>query len=58
MKEDIFLILPTQLFKDIKILKDYNKIYLVEEEYYFNSKFHKLKLLLLPPINNKSVTKS
>lgn len=46
MKEDIFLILPTQLFKDIKILKDYSKIYLVEEEYYFNSKFHKLKLLL------------
>jgi len=43
---NIFIILPTQLFKDIKILKDYDKIYLIEEEYYFNPKFHKLKLLL------------
>ena len=43
---NIFLILPTQLFKDIKILKNYDIIYLVEEDYYFNPKFHKLKLVL------------
>ena len=42
----IFLILPTQLFKDIKILKNYDKVYLVEEDYYINPKFHKQKLLL------------
>lgn len=41
-----FLILPTQLFKDIKILKDYDIIYLLEDKYYLNSKFHKQKLLL------------
>jgi deoxyribodipyrimidine photolyase-related protein len=41
-----FLILPTQLFKDIKILKDYDIIYLIEDTYYLNSKFHKQKLLL------------
>lgn len=41
-----FLILPTQLFKDIKILKEYDIIYLVEDSYYLNSKFHKQKLLL------------
>jgi len=43
---NIFIILPTQLFKDIKILKDYDIIYLIEESYYLNPKFHKLKLLL------------
>lgn len=41
-----FLILPTQLFKDIKILKDYDIIYLIEDLYYLNPKFHKQKLLL------------
>ena len=41
-----FLILPTQLFKDIKILKEYNIIYLIEDRYYLNAKFHKQKLLL------------
>jgi len=43
---NIFLILPTQLFKDIKNLKSYDKIYLLEEEYYLNPKYHKQKLLL------------
>lgn len=42
----IFVILPTQLFKDIKILKNYDVIYLIEEPYYINPKFHKQKLLL------------
>ena len=31
MTNNIFLILPTQLFNDIKILKLYDKIYLIEE---------------------------
>lgn len=43
---NIFLILPTQLFKDINILKDYDKILLLEESYYINPKYHKQKLLL------------
>lgn len=43
---NIFLILPTQLFKDIKILKNYDKVYLLEDEYYLNLTFHKQKLLL------------
>ena len=45
----IFLILPTQLFKDIKILKNkknYDIVYLVEDSYYLNPNFHKQKLLL------------
>lgn len=42
----VFLILPTQLFKDIKILKKYDIIYLIEDPYYLNPKFHKQKLLL------------
>jgi deoxyribodipyrimidine photolyase-related protein len=41
-----FLILPTQLFKDIKIVKEYDIIYLIEDRYYLNAKFHKQKLLL------------
>lgn len=43
---NIFLILPTQLFKDIKILKNYDLIYLIEEPYYLNLNFHKQKLVL------------
>jgi deoxyribodipyrimidine photolyase-related protein len=43
---NIFLILPTQLFKDIKILKNYEKVYLLEDDYYLNLTFHKQKLLL------------
>lgn len=43
---NIFLILPTQLFKDIKILKNYDLIYLIEEPYYLNPNFHKQKLVL------------
>ena len=42
----IFLILPTQLFQNIKLLKKYDLIYLLEESYYINSNFHKQKLLL------------
>lgn len=41
----IFLIFPNQLYKDIKILEDFNKIYLIEEPRYFTDfNFHKLKL--------------
>lgn len=44
---NIFLILPTQLFQDdIKNLKSYDKVYLLEEPYYINPKYHKQKLLL------------
>lgn len=43
---NIFLILPNQLFNDIKILKNYDQIYLLEEPYYLNPNFHKQKLLL------------
>lgn len=43
---NIFLILPTQLFKDIDHLKNYDIVYLLEEEYYINPKYHKQKLLL------------
>lgn len=45
----IFLILPTQIFKDIKILKQdkiYDVVYLIEDPYYLNPIFHKQKLLL------------
>ena len=41
----IFLIFPTQLYNDVKILYEYKKIYLLEEPRYFTDfKFHKLKL--------------
>jgi deoxyribodipyrimidine photolyase-related protein len=41
----IFLIFPTQLFKDITDYKEADEIYLVEEPLYFTAyKFHKLKL--------------
>lgn len=43
---NIFIILPTQLFKDIKILKNYDIIYLIEEPYYLNPNYHKQKLVL------------
>ena len=33
---NIFLILPTQLFRDIKNLNGYDKIYILEEKYYIN----------------------
>ena len=46
MTNNIFLILPNQLFKEIKILKNYDKIYIIEEPYYLNPNFHKLKLTL------------
>jgi deoxyribodipyrimidine photolyase-related protein len=41
----IFLIFPTQLYNDIKILYDFKKVYLLEEPRYFTDfNFHKLKL--------------
>lgn len=43
---EIFIILPTQLFKNIKILKKYNKIIIFEDSFYLNSKYHKQKLIL------------
>lgn len=43
---NIFVILPTQLFKDIKNLKKYDIIYLIEEPYYLNPNYHKQKLVL------------
>ena len=51
MSENIFLIFPHQLFKDVSILTNYDRIYLIEEPLFFFSKsrpliFHKLKLLL------------
>jgi deoxyribodipyrimidine photolyase-related protein len=42
----IFIILPTQLFKNINILKNYDLIYLIEEPFYLNSNYHKQKLVL------------
>lgn len=42
----IFIILPTQLFEDISYLKEMDKIYLIEEPFYFTDKpFHKQKLV-------------
>lgn len=42
-----FLLFPHQLFKDISLLKQVNKVFLVEEFLYFNQyKFHKQKLVL------------
>jgi deoxyribodipyrimidine photolyase-related protein len=41
----IFLIFPTQLFKDTTSLKEADQVYLIEEPAYFTRyKFHKLKL--------------
>lgn len=42
----IFFILPTQLFQDIKILKQYDCIVLIKDTHYINNKFHKQKILL------------
>lgn len=43
----IFILFPNQLFKDIKLLKNVNEVYLVEEFLFFNQyKFHKQKLVL------------
>lgn len=42
----IFLILPTQLFKNINILKEYDIIYLIEDPYYINKISHKQKIVL------------
>jgi deoxyribodipyrimidine photolyase-related protein len=43
----IFIILPTQLFLKNDYLKNMDKIYIIEESFYFTSKkFHKQKLIL------------
>ncbi|MDP2176576.1 MAG: cryptochrome/photolyase family protein [Bacteroidota bacterium] len=43
----IFLIFPHQLFKDIYLLKEYDKVYLIEEVLFFTQyKFHKQKMVL------------
>lgn len=41
-----FIILPTQLFKQYKSLDEYDTIYLYEDPYYINKKFHKQKLVV------------
>ena len=42
----IFIILPTQLFLENNYLKEIDKIYILEEPFYFtNKKFHKQKLI-------------
>ena len=44
---NIFIIFPTQLFKINNYLENMDKIYLIEEPFYFMSKkFHKQKLIL------------
>lgn len=41
----LFLIFPVHLFKDLKILKKFNQIYLIEDPIYFTDyPYHKLKL--------------
>ncbi len=42
----IFVILPTQLFKEYKSLKEYDIVYLLEDPYYINDKYHKQKLVI------------
>ena len=45
-KNNVFIILPNQLFEDISILKKYHKIYLWEHPKFFTKfKYHKLKLV-------------
>ena len=44
---NIFIILPTQLFEYNKYLDKMDKIYIIEDEFYYKSKkFHKQKLIL------------
>jgi len=41
----IFLIFPVHLYKDISILKEYDKVYLIQDDIYFTKyNFHKIKL--------------
>ena len=43
----VFFVFPHQLFKDITLLKQSSKVYLIEEYLFFNQyKFHKQKLVL------------
>ena len=49
-KDNYFLIFPNQLFEDIKKLKGFKEIYLIEEPYYFSTtdiKPNKLKIAYL-----------
>ena len=44
---NIFIILPTQLFEYNEYLDKMDKIYIIEDDFYFTSKkFHKQKLIL------------
>ena len=44
---NIFIILPTQLFEYTEYLDKMDKIYIIEDPFYFTSKkFHKQKLIL------------
>jgi len=50
MTSKIFLILPNQLFEDIKHLKEYNEIFIIEEPHYFSTidiKPNKIKIAYL-----------
>lgn len=45
--DKIFILFPHQLFKEIELLKSFDKIYLIEEALYFTQyKFHKQKMVL------------
>ena len=50
--KSIFFVFPHQLFKNVELLRKYDKVYLIEEPIFFYSSkyrplnFHKLKLLL------------
>ncbi|CAD8199886.1 unnamed protein product [Paramecium octaurelia] len=45
-KAKIFLLFPVNLYKNIDILKNYNKIFLIEDDQYFRAyNYHKLKLV-------------
>ena len=41
-----FIILNTNIFKDYKLLKSFDKIYLIEDPYYINKNSHKQKLVI------------
>lgn len=41
----VFIILNTQLFEDIDLLQDYDKIIIVRDEYYFKESYHLQKLV-------------
>lgn len=47
---NIFLILPNQLFEDVKLLKEFKEIFIIEEPHYFSTaeiKPNKIKIAYL-----------